>query len=136
MSMDTTVTLTLFPISLYRVLFETSGGQMKDVGDCEFDDDPSSTKLKSRSSSLGEKYRSLRGSRMRTAFESPLDCAERNLSKMAVVCTREISEGAVNGGSEGKRTSSSSFICKIEPARSTSFVYPVKESNYRSNSEN
>ena len=136
MSMDTTVTLTLFPISLYRVLFETSGGQMKDVGDCKFDDDPGSTKLKSRSSSLGEKYRSLRGSRMRTAFESPLDCAERNLSKMAVVYTREISGGAVNGRSEGKRTSSSSFICKIEPARSTSFVYPVKESNYRSNSEN
>ena len=38
---------------------------------------------------------------MRTAFESPLDCAERNLSKMAVVYTREISGGAVNGRSEG-----------------------------------
>ncbi len=119
MSSSTTLTFTLFPMSLYFDLSDIVVGHLN--GDSR--DELRGSKAKIRNSSPGEKYRNLRGYKILTASRSPRDWASRN--KLNVVVVYRI--GTINLGLRGRvlvkrRTSSPSFSCRMEPALSTSCV--------------
>lgn len=69
MSSSTTLTFTLFPMSLYFDLSDTVFGHLNEHNG----DELGGSKAKIRKSSPGEKYRNLRGYKILTASRSPRD---------------------------------------------------------------